>query len=314
MSKAWTDKPEYSKFSDELVKSQDREFEKLVLSLIRVIWPSAGFRPPDMGWIDRRGIDLLAWSDVQPYPLAVQCKGFKVPEEEIDQTQIQQCLKSIASFRDSGIKVETYLLIHNRTGKNSELRTTVEAAIKELVESGQAQRGELWDRQRLLRNVFNATTELIRAAVEGKRSSAPSDYGDRQISKPLEVVPFVQSELVTDPNRLVNTSNPVRRLADPVTELLDSEGSKLLLMIGEAGYGKTTAVLRTFTSTNHLVFYISAATIPNHVNTTTGLLGHCVKVLDLFDVSPNSDEQVFDRLFKTVIGQWYGQNHAAIAP
>jgi hypothetical protein len=302
MAKAWTEKSEYRKFSDELVKSQDREFEKLVLSLIRVIWPNAGFRPPEMGWIDRRGIDLLAWSDFQPYPLAVQCKGFKVPEEEIDQSQINQCLKSIASFRDSGIKVETYLLIHNRTGKNEELRTATERALKVLVQSGQAKRAELWDRQKLLSNVFNATVALIRAAVENKRSSAPSYYGDRQISKPLEVVPFTQSELVADPNRLVITSNPIRRLADPVSELLGAEDSNnLLLMIGDAGYGKTTAVLRTFASTSHIVFYIPAATIPNHVNNTTDLLKHCIKVQDLFDTTPNSDEDVFDRLFKTAI-------------
>jgi hypothetical protein len=301
MSKAWTGKSEYNKFSDELVKSQDREFEKLVLSLIRVIWPTAGFRPPEMGWIDKRGIDLLAWSDFQPYPLAVQCKGFKVPEEEIDQSQIEQCLKSITSFRESGIKVDTYLLIHNRTGKNTELRSSIEASLEKLVESGKAQRAELWDRQKLLREVFNATVQLVRSAVEKKRAGAQAYYGDYQICQPLEQVPFTKSELIADPNRLITSSKPIFRLSDPVSELLSSDGSNLVLMIGEAGYGKTTAVLRTFTFIDHLIFYIPAATIPNHVNSTTGLLRHCIRVQDLFDSPPNSDAEIFDRLFNTAI-------------
>lgn len=300
MPKAWSDKPEYSKFSDELAKSQDREYEKLVLSLIRVIWPNVGFRPPEMGWIDKSGIDLLAWADSQPYPLAVQCKGFKVPEEEIDQSQIQQCLKSIRSFSKSGITVDTYLLIHNRTGKNTELRKRVEAALKGLVEAGKVRKAELWDRQRFLREVFNSTLQLVRSAVEKKRTGAEAFYGDRQICQPLEQIPFTKSELIFDPNRLIASSKPISCLADPIQELLGPEGTNLLLMIGEAGYGKTTALLRTFISLDHLIFYVPAATIPRDVNSTTGLLSHCVRVNDLFDMPPNSDAEIFDRLFKTV--------------
>ena len=266
-----------------------------------MIWPNVGIRPAELGWLDRSGIDLLEWSDFQPYPLAVQCKGFKVPEEKIGQVQIDQCLKSIKSFADSDIKVKTYLLIHNRTGKNADLRTQVEEALKQLVTSGKAGKAELWDRQKLLREVFNATVDLVRKAIEEKRNNYQNEYGDRQICAPLEIIPFTQTELVADPNRLIASSKPISYLADPVSELLNADGSNLSLMIGEAGYGKTTAVLRTFTDTDHLVYYVPAPTIPSQVNTTTDLLRHCVKSQELFEEPPNEDQGVFDRLFNTAI-------------
>jgi hypothetical protein len=300
MSKAWTDKTEYSKFSDELAKSQDREFESRILPLVRVVWPRAEIAPA-MGWIDRAGIDIIVLSDNQPYPLIVQCKGFKVPEEDIGNSQIKQCLKSITSFRNSGIEAGTYLLIHNRTGKNVQLRTIIGEEIKKLVDSGQVKRGELWDRQRLLREVFNATLQLVRYAIEQQRTNAESYYGDRQICDPIKQVPFELSDLIFDPNHLMRQSNALLLEADPADELLKSDGSNLLLMIGEAGYGKTTAVLRTFASTNHLVFYLPAAIIPKHVNNTSTLLRYCVKVEELFDNVPNSDPEIFTRLFNTVV-------------
>lgn len=302
ISKAWTDNPQYSKFSDELVKSQDRGFEKLVLPLIKVIWPNIGNIPPGMGWIDKSGIDILEWSDNEPFPLAVQCKGFAVPEKQIGKKQIQQCLDSISSFKKSGLKVEIFLLIHNRTGQNGDLRQEVEKALKDIENSGQAIKAELWDRQRLLREVFNACAKLILDAIEDKRSSRQNEYNDYQICEPLEIVPFAESELTTNQNQLVNASNAIDRLGDPVIQLLDPNASKLHLIIGSAGYGKTTAVLRAFKDNNHLIFYVPAATIPSSVCTTAGLIRHIIKIEDLFEDLPNEDQEVFERLFLGVVG------------
>jgi hypothetical protein len=148
MSKAWTDKKEYKLLSGELATSEGRDFERLALPLIRIIWSNA-IAPAAMGPYDRIGADHLVWADREPLTLVVQCKGFEVPEEEIGKSQIRQCLKSIQSFKKSGQKAKTYLLIHNRTGKNEELRKVVGLELKTLVESGQVNRAELWDRQRV---------------------------------------------------------------------------------------------------------------------------------------------------------------------
>src|SRR6185369_4222784 len=94
---------------------------------------------PKLGWIDNSGSDILVWSDGEFFPLVAQCKGFKVPEERVGQRQIDQCLESIKTFRKSSIQAENYLLIHNRTSKNQELRLLVEKELRNLVASGQVQ-------------------------------------------------------------------------------------------------------------------------------------------------------------------------------
>src|SRR5690349_10697183 len=114
--RSWTPKPVYTYFSDKLAQSHDRDFEKIALSFLQIIWQNAQIAP-SLGEIDKSGIDILVWSDAQPFPLTVQCKGFKVLEEDLGESQIDQCLKSIDKFQKSGIKSEIYLLIHNRTGK-----------------------------------------------------------------------------------------------------------------------------------------------------------------------------------------------------
>jgi len=294
MTKAWTDKKEFQDLSYELATAEDREFERRVLPLIHIIWPDAVV-PPAMRWLDRSGIDILVWSDSDLFPLVIQCKGFKVPEEKIGKSQIDQCKDSIASFRDSGLKAETYLLIHNRTGKNAILRSTVEAEIQKLVESGQVCRAELWDRQELLSKVFNKMLELVRSSVESNRLGA-QDYGEHTLYEPLEHVPFELSDLVADPNHLVSQSKPKFCLSDPAIEVLSSDRSNLILMIGEAGYGKTTVALRALACTNHLIFYVPAATIPKNVNSTMALLRHCIKPERLFDDVLNKDRQTLERL------------------
>lgn len=223
MTKAWTDKKEFQDLSYELATAEDREFERRLLPLIRIIWPDSVV-PPAMRWLDRSGIDILVWSDSGPFPLVIQCKGFKVPEEQIGKSQIDQCKDSIVSFRDSGLRAETYLLIHNRTGRNVSFRTNVEAEIQKLVESGQVRRAEVWDRQRLLKEVFNRMLEIVRSAIESNRIDAQI-YGEHILFEPIEQVPFASSDLTADPNRLVGQSKPKCCLADPANELLLKEAT-----------------------------------------------------------------------------------------
>ena len=84
---------------------------------------------PSLRYLDCSGVDHLALSEVQPFSLVVQCKGFKVGEHEIGPSQIMQCISSINAFKKSGIKAKKYLLVHNRDGRNLEFREKVENAL-----------------------------------------------------------------------------------------------------------------------------------------------------------------------------------------
>jgi hypothetical protein len=90
------------------------------------------------------------------------------------QSQIQQCLTSIASFKKSKLKAKDFLLIHNRTNKRAEFREAVSNALRDLVETGQAQRAELWGYRELLDHAHGAILNAVKAAIEKKQRSAQS--------------------------------------------------------------------------------------------------------------------------------------------
>jgi hypothetical protein len=73
------------------------------------------------------------------------------------------------------------------------------------------------------------------------------------------------------------------------------------VIIGEAGYGKTTASLRTVSKSNQLVLYVPAASIPREVNSTIQLLRHCVKIGGLVEDKPPFNSELFDRIGASVI-------------
>jgi hypothetical protein len=296
----WSGTTQYRILVGELASSDSREFERRVLPILRLAWPDA-IPPPALNWLDQAGIDIMIWSDAQPFPLLVQCKGFKVAEEEMGKSQIQQCLTSIASFKESKLKARDFLLIHNRTNKRAEFREAVSNALQDLVETGQAQRAELWGYRELLDHVHGAILNAIKAAIEKKQRSAQSAYSEIQVWDPVEQVPFRTSSLTIDTNHLLKQSAAIVKHEDPADEILQGKGSNLLVVIGEAGYGKTTASLRTVSKSNQLVLYVPASSIPREVGTTTQLLKHCVKVGALLDDKPPFDSELFDRIGLSII-------------
>lgn len=301
MSKAWTDKKEYQLLAGELATSEGRDFERLSLPLIRIIWSEA-ITPTAMGSYDRMGADHLVWADSEPLALVIQCKGFKVPEEEIGKSQIQQCLKSIRAFRKSNQRAQTYLLIHNRTGKNEEFRQTVGDELKALAESGQVDRAELWDRQRFLREAFNKLLELVRSMIALNASSSQLYADESPEYEFLRDVPLQVSHLRISPLRLSKASPPEKLVTDPSIELLKSDQSNLVLMIGEAGFGKTIAALRTFGS-GRQIFYVPGATFSPEDPSTKAFLQQAINLDKLLMSFQASDIPTVRRILKPVVEQ-----------
>lgn len=301
MSKAWTDKKEYQLLSGELATSVGREFERVALPLIRIIWADT-IAPPPLGTYDRIGVDHMVWADEGQATLVVQYKGFAVPEEELGNSQINDCIASIKTFRDSERRAATYLLVHNRTGRNSELRYRVESALRELVESKQVDRAELWDRQKFLREAFNKILYRVRSLIALNATSA-KEYADTpQDYALLKEVPFQVSDLLISPNQLKNVSEPVQHLANPCNELMSFNNRNLILMIGGAGFGKTTAALRTFESNNQ-VFYVPGASISAPATSTKAFLRECVNVDSIFSDFEEADVPTVSRILNPVIEQ-----------
>lgn len=165
----------WTRKSGELAAASSRDFERLALPLLRAFWPHL-IHPRELSGLDRAGIDLVVWSDSDPFPVAVQCKGL-YQEERLVSDQLPQIRKSIESFKRSRFKCHRYLLLHNRTGEDRAAHDEIIGLLNELVEEGKATGAELWDRQTFLKKVrlqlkkeiASRITDRARASIESQK-------------------------------------------------------------------------------------------------------------------------------------------------
>lgn len=300
MGKSWNGHRSYSQLAGELGTSEGRDFERRILPFLRLRWPDA-VGPPALLSFDRAGIDAVAWSDRAPYNIVVQCKGFKVGEHELGRSQIEQCLASIASFRASGLTTKTYLLVHNRDGRSAEFRERIEAALDGLCRSGQAGEAELWSRQRFLQEAFDAMLIVAREALSKRNLSLMAFYAEEEpLIEFVKKVPLTSSTLLLDQHKLRSMMHDDHRVSDVASELFADTKFSISVLIGEAGYGKTTTVYRAMIPGARFL-YVPAASIPDTVKSSNDLLDACVDTHKLLEEFSLDDRPHLARLIPPVL-------------
>lgn len=292
MSKKW------KRLQSTLHIAEGRDFERVALPFIRAIWADAIIPQPLRSTYDQSGVDILVWKgvDTLSVSLAVQCKGFTVKEHELGNDQIRQCLKSISDFRESGIKADTYLLLHNRIPNNEAFRREVVQEAQQLKESGQVNEAYVWGPQKLLQE---ATRKVRERCIEILRLNKPRALELQTESppySPLEEVPLQISEIIFNRNQKIGEAGMIEVIADPAKRLLLTDRSNLSLVLAHAGYGKTTTALRTLAVDSRRIFYLSAATLPRDVNNTDKLMKRWINIDELFEGVLEEDVPALEQL------------------
>lgn len=144
--------------------------------------------------------------------------------------------------------------------------------------------------------------DSVRSLIALNASSAPLYADEVQEYEPLKNVPLQVSQLLVRPLRLSKVTPPVQLTTDPCTELLTSEQSNLILMIGEAGFGKTTAALRTFGS-GQQIFYVPGSSFSSEDPSTKAFLQQCINLDELLMNFEAGDIPTVRRLLKPVVEQ-----------
>lgn len=194
------------------------------------------------------------------------------------------------------------MLVHNRTGKDEAFRKAVEKELDDLVESGFVPRAELWSRQQLAQEVFEA---VYRRFLE-QAPQTNLNYHDiykwiEQVHwDPIEEVPLKSRVLSVDQYRLVSSSAERSRTADPCEEML-SANEKMAILIGPAGFGKSTAAFRLARGGAGRFLYIPAASITNNVTTTTDLFRQAISCAELLRDSLPEDYLIHEMIAREVI-------------
>lgn len=292
----WAQRPEFKRLAGKLSATHGRDFEREVLPLLRVIAPTL-VAPPALGSFDQAGVDLVAWRNDGGLSLVVQCKGFKVEEIALGKAQIESCQESIATFVSRGLTADTYLLVHNRFGLNDGFKREVSAALQTLQQSGRVRRAELWDQSQLLKQVGSALeSHLVRRLQEVSQAERARKLSlDRRVES-LHAVPYKMSRLTFDRHRLQKVEELSTTVADPARKIVDFDTGNLWLLLGDAGFGKTTVALRSTISTERIGFFFRAARLSAMLTNTKGLLAQCVAMPEFFTDFPVEDVALLEEL------------------
>ncbi|HEY2236550.1 MAG TPA: hypothetical protein VGK01_23970 [Candidatus Angelobacter sp.] len=285
----------WQRWSASLARSTERDFERMVLPFLRVLWPDIDQVPARRQW-DAKGIDLLVWREGELFPCAVQCKGFVV--QDIGQDQLRQVLASIDSFSDSAIRCETYIVLHNRDGKNAEFRTSIETRLKELTESGQVSKAELWDRQKFLTTIDQRLQEIINASLREHSYALLKNYQNLFVFGDAFVPRVPAQEFALRFRRY----EPCTRVAVGEEKLVSAEQMVLeptrarwTLLTAQFGMGKTTTVLHAAISSEQTVVLIECRSLPDRqdqLTSTSLLLEESLKSLAILGHFSDADQQV----------------------
>jgi hypothetical protein len=165
-----------------------------------------------------------------------------------------------------------------------------------LEESGQARQVHIWGAQKLLQEASKAIRNRCLQILLLDESKAAQFLIEPPLYSPLEEVPLRISELTFNKNRMIAESATEDVIADPTKQILQTARSNLSLVLGQAGYGKTTSALRTLADRSKKIFYLSAATLPRNVGNTDTLLKRWINLEKLFEGVLEEDLSIVEQL------------------
>lgn len=290
----------YLTYGGELQVSSDREFERKVRPLLRVIAPTL-VSSPALGSFDRIGADHVALNEDDTLSLVVQCKGFKAEEAELGESQVKQCKASIEAFAVSGRKAKCYLLVHNRIGKSVSFRSAIESKLEDLVKRGLTERAELWDRSKLLKMVAITIRDRLVTRLHELARSASNPGATSEHIAPLTEVPFKRARIEYSRHRLHETIQSPSELGDPVTAITTFGEDNLCILLGGAGFGKTTVMQRALETSGRTGFYFRAANLERNPIGTNQFIAQFVALQNFFPDFPAEDWTELERLARPMM-------------
>lgn len=307
MAKAWTDKTEYRKLSASLGNADRYEYFYRAKPLLQILWPN--LKEEDLAGKEqiRNNNILLFVEDRENQISVIQLTYLSSQSQNIDAGESEDCIRYITDFERSNASIEQYIVIHNRDGRDNAFRKKLQTALDKLEQNKIASKASILSRELFLREVFDRmTTHLISLLPSLNKHTIDSltdlDIGSNDI---IREVPVSISSLTINPYRLVSRLPRRRGIIDMTIELTknDRKENRMSVLIGQAGYGKSTIALRAI-SANQPILYIHAATVAPDTSGTKQLLTALIDLDKLcihFNMNSADERQALELIVRPVI-------------
>ena len=139
----------------------------------------------------------------------------------------------------------------------------------------------LWDRKKFLNEVFNAMLMKVAGFIRSESAEYRNIFQFLP-AEPVQQIPLAVRVMKVSQYKALGFGKPLDSVCDPVDEILKFDTSNITVVIGEAGYGKTTAALRALENGQRNIFYLRAAAIKGDKVGSKHLLAACVRLDELF--------------------------------
>lgn len=300
--RSWGGKSELPKLHLELVASGGAAFEGLVRNILRL-----ALAPPDR-LLSREHLQsleggLLAHAGEMGMPVFVQPIAFQECSEDLGEPQALRCHEAIERFAHSPLAAEVYLLVHNRDPRSSSFRNALKSQIAAFRNTGRVAHVLVWDSRDLLEAAFDGLFDLTRSfACQGRLSVASVDTALVGSAGLLATVPLRVSWLAADQHRMnPDEDSGSETTADPAHLLLEAAPSVRTFLLGEFGFGKTTALARSLMQEDLRILYVPGAAFSREVGATKLFLSHCIETEPLLADCDPEERNLYKRMLPSVI-------------
>ena len=302
--RSWSGSSEFGKISGELAILTGNRFQRAIAPFLRVLFPGI-IEAPNLDKIDRAGLDYVVWSEEYIFPVGVQAKGWEVSADKLGYSQIRQCDESLAALaKRKDIEVGKYVFIHNRDSRSRGFREGIDVLKRKYV-GGQIGEIEFWDRRDFLNKVFDAVKyKLIDSLYNDARRkfALGLDLVQSLVSvDPIKIVPLASRLAKADQHQLTFEGQLTELYEDPAKVILaEDETTELILLIGEFGYGKSTAVLRALALSETPLLFVQGASLNKSLTSTNDFLAKCFEEAKLLHQFYDDDVLLLSRIVRAV--------------
>jgi hypothetical protein len=170
-----------------------------------------------------------------------------------------------------------------------------------MVQQGIARQAFLWDRMKLLKTVYSSIRARIVRQIRERQHAQKTSASSHADVAPLLEVPFKRAKLNYDRYRLHEIVEDAKDFGDPVGAVTAFDQGNLCVLLGGAGFGKTTVMMRALEATERVGFYFRAANLINNPVGTSDFLGQFVSLQNFFSDHPSEDWPVLVKLGRPVV-------------
>lgn len=279
----------FKKLAKSIRSRSPADLPPALMPFLHLLWPDARLTPD----LVASGVDIAVGSPVE---VAIHCSS----------GDVASTVAAVESFRATFQLVRDFIIIVNREEETVAVRDAVAPLLAGLTADGTAQHAVVWNHSdHVIYAAFEMMLQRMRRAIERWNLAMLEDQAsvERTLGpSPVRRVPLSRYRMRIDAVGLWKQSSPASHEIGDVAEALAHDDARLLhVVLGTAGFGKTTAVMRAARERALQWLVIPAARIPPDAANAQSLFETAIDVEVLLEGALESERAIWQSIAGPVL-------------